>query len=81
MTVRLVPAPQLPSPDDRLLWLLLKGERCAQAVVRVLDFGLELRVTVDTELRWSQLVRDGTIAALALEKRRAFEERGWVAAE
>jgi hypothetical protein len=75
MTVRLVPAPQLPPPDDRLVWRLLKGERCAQAVLRVLDFGLELRISVDEDLRWSQVVRDGTLDALASEKRRALEER------
>ena len=56
MSVGLV-GPRQPDPlIDRALWRALKGQRTAQAVVRLIPgVGLELRIEVDGQLRWSRV--------------------------
>ena len=69
---------QLPPPNDRLTWRLVTGQRCAQAVLRVLEgLGLELRISIDGELRWSRLYRGAGLEESALDMRRAFQQRDW----
>ena len=55
-------------------WTLTKGTHSATAHVKSIDgVGLELRFSIDGELRHSQIFRDWP----ALEKRADFEARGW----
>jgi hypothetical protein len=67
---------------DRLLWRLVKGQRTAVAVAREISgYGLELRIEIDGELRWSQMIRHGQgLEAESAAKRQALEALGWCAA-
>ena len=77
MAVRIVPERIPDPPCDLVLWRMLKEDRIAHAVIRVLDVGSELRVYVDNELVWSRLLRSEDPRAVANAHRRAFEVRGW----
>jgi hypothetical protein len=39
--------------------------------------GLELRISIDGELRWSRLYRGAGLEESALDMRRAFQQRDW----
>jgi hypothetical protein len=45
-------------PCDVLLWRVVKAGRMAQAVIRLLPGGRELRVYVGQELAWARLFHD-----------------------
>ena len=75
MAVRIVPASEPAAPVDLVLWRLVKAQRTAQAALRVLPFGSELRISVDGELCYTEMSAD--VRTLAREKRHAFEVRGW----
>jgi hypothetical protein len=68
-----------PSVNDRPLWTLQRGDRRAQAIARpVRGMGVELVISVDGELRWSQLYRGGIgVGMAAAEKRQSLLDRGW----
>ena len=76
-----VPVPQSPRPMERLLWRLRKGDRIAEASVREMPHGCELRFIADNVLRWSQVFRGdrSELTARAHEKRQDFERLGWTA--
>ena len=78
MAVRLVPPRPVVQPLERPLWAMQRGERTAHALVRAFPHGHELVITVDGELRWSQLFRGdaGELDAGAERKRQALLERG-----
>jgi hypothetical protein len=64
------------------LWLLRKGERCAEAYVRVLEDGWELRVTVDACPVFCRVMRNTDLEAVKRESDlhlAALVERGWSA--
>jgi hypothetical protein len=72
--------PPDPPPIEHALWQLAKGSRTVAAVARQVPFGTELRISVDGELYWSRLYRDGHGHLLGEEsekKRGEFIERGW----
>ena len=79
MAVRIVPADEPAPPVDLVLWRLVKAERTALAVLRVLPFGAELRISIDGDLWCSEV--SGDVRTLAREKRHAFHMRGWCSAE
>ncbi len=67
-------------PIDRVVWRLQKAQRTVQAVVRLIPrAGVELRIDVDGDLRWSQAYgwNARELDAEAERKRDAFRERGW----
>ena len=72
----------VPAPE-RVLWRLRKGERIAEARVRVVPFGYELRFVAGGVLQWSQFfsTQEGELVQRALEKRQDFERMGWRAEE
>ena len=74
--------PKPPSVADRPLWTLRRGEQRAQALAReVRGVGVELVITIDGELRWSQLYRGGIgLGMAAAEKRQALLDTGWLEA-
>ena len=74
-----VPAIAPVQPLERVLWRLRKESRIAEARVREMPFGFELRFIADGVLRWSQVFRGerGEISDRAIEKRRQFERLGW----
>lgn len=74
------PAAPAPVPVDHPLWTLTKRDHRVDAVVRATPGGPELRLLLDGELWWSQLVRPATedaLTALADEKRGEFVAKGW----
>jgi hypothetical protein len=73
------PAPRvLQTYDEITLWTLTKGTRSAEARIRRLPHGSELRFSVDGALLWSQLYHDSAILGVtAEEKRQDFLARGW----
>lgn len=68
---------------ERLLWRLRKGERIAEASVRELSHGSELRFVADGVLRWSQVFRgeQSELTQRAIEKRQDFARLGWTATD
>ena len=74
-----VPAIAPVQPLERVLWRLKKDSRIAEARVRELAFGLELRFIADGVLRSSEVFRGerGELTDRALEKRPHFERLGW----
>lgn len=65
---------------EHTLWTLRKDVRRVEARTRMTPVGPELRICVDGELLWSQVLPDGrAVGELAAEQRRALEGRGWVA--
>jgi hypothetical protein len=65
------------------LWQLTKGGHLAEARVRATPAGPELRLLIDDELWWSQVVRPATedaLTAAADLKREAFKAKGWAPA-
>lgn len=79
--------PRRPSAiPEHDLWRLTKrvaiptGDitRVAEARTRMVPIGPELRIYVDGELLWSQVLRDGrAVGDLSEEKRRDFTALGW----
>lgn len=71
---------------EHVLWTLYKGDRIAQARTRMTPLGPELRFMLrrvgdDDDLLWSQVFKDGdgaNVGELADQKRREFEDRGWL---
>lgn len=62
------------------MWTLEKRGHQVQARVRTSSLGLELRIMLDGELWWSQVVRpatDDALTAAAEQKLEAFEAKGW----
>jgi hypothetical protein len=83
MAVQILPALQVEPPIDRLIWRLQKAQRTAQAVVRLIPrAGLELRIDVDGDLRWSSCYSWNTrrLDAEADRKREQLEACGWTPA-
>ena len=78
-----VPAVAPARPAERVLWRLRKGERIAEASVRELPHGDELRFIADNVLRWSQVFRGDRreLTARANDKRQDFERLGWTAVD
>ena len=78
--IRLVLPPKPADTIDRPLWTLQRGARRAQAIAReVPGVGLELRIDIDGELRWSKLYRGGVgVGMEAAAKRTALLEKGWI---
>jgi len=70
---------QPPSPGDRVLWCLLKGQQRAEAVVRLIDgLGTDLRYLHNGDLRESRLYRDDVqLQATAAAKRNDLLADGW----
>ena len=84
MAVKLVGPVSVPHRHDRPCWRLVKGQRCALAVIREyveIANARELRIAVDGELRWSKLVRGAGLEELSASMRADFERLGWSAAE
>ena len=75
---KVVPVPSIP---ERLVWTLHKGGRCAEARTRITPLGPELRVYVAGDLRWWQVIRDGSLTTQAEERRQAFIAKGWTDVE
>lgn len=72
--------PAAPAAVDHALWSLAKAGHRVDACTRATLAGPELRIAIDGELWWSQVVRPPTEAALtaaAEAKRRDFEAKGW----
>jgi hypothetical protein len=69
-----------PSPRDRVLWCLMKGQQRAEAVVRLIDgLGTDLRYLWNGDLRASQVYRnDVTLHSEAAKMREGLIGRGWV---
>jgi hypothetical protein len=63
------------------LWTLVKGSKRAEARTRVHPVGIELVVTVDGELEWSQAfapqVVDTLLESAAASQQRVFLADGW----
>lgn len=79
--LRLVPPP--PPPTEHTVWTLTKDARQAEARVRATPFGPELRILIDGELWWSQVVRPpdtSAVEAAAELKRLEFTAKGWALA-
>ncbi len=74
-----VPVPKVaPTPPmERVIWRLRKGERTAEARVREMRHGQELRINVDGTLRWAQLYRSVGVVESAAERHSAFVSLGW----
>jgi hypothetical protein len=80
MTIGFQPWPSPVPPVEHLLWRLRKDGRVAEARVREMAHGHELRISVDNQLVWSKLfpldaIADApreSVATLAL-----FLDRGW----
>jgi hypothetical protein len=68
-------------PSEALLWRVTKDTCNAQAVVRLLPHGRELRVTVNGDLMWSRLFRDDEdgheLGRMSDGCRVNFERVGW----
>jgi hypothetical protein len=80
MAVRIVPARIPDPPIDRLVWRLVKAQRTAQGVVRLIPrAGLALRIEVDHELHWSRCYgwNTGELDAESERKRGALRQHGW----
>ena len=63
---------------------MMKGTRCAVAIARQyreIANAIELRIAVDSELRWSKLFRGVGLNEEAASMRRSFEDRGWNSAD
>jgi hypothetical protein len=73
-------AQQPPSPRDRILWVLVRKDQRAEAVVRLVDgVGHELRFLHNGELKRSQVYRDDQEwqgASLAMKAE--LEAKGWI---
>ena len=80
-----VPAVAPPPPVERLLWRLIKGRRIAEAHVRDVPHGAELRFTVNGALVWSKVFRgaqaERELQTMADAKLTEFERLEWSAAE
>ena len=70
---------QADESNDRPLWTLQRGDQRAQAVAReVPGVGLELRITIDGEMRLTQVYGGGVrLGIAAAEKRQALRDTGW----
>lgn len=67
-------------PEHRL-WRLVKDGKTAEARVRQVPIGLELRFYARGRFLWSQVYRDGEgvqLGAFSETKRGEFIARGWV---
>lgn len=76
----LPPVAPPPPPEEHSLWQLTKAGHLAEARVRATPAGPELRLLINGELWWSQVVRpanEEALAAAADLKRNAFEVKGW----
>lgn len=81
---RSAPAPTAGPAAERRLWIVVKDARSAQAFVRDLPYGQELRIVMAGELLWSQLFRPGdapTLTDVAATDLARFLARGWEPAE
>jgi len=68
-------------PVEHLLWRLRKDEKVAEARIREMAHGHELRISVDSQLVWSKLFpldAIGEAPRLSIANRALFEHRGWV---
>lgn len=86
MTVRLIEPRDPRKIPEHVLWTLRKGERRAEARVRMTPIGPELRffatsqTTGELDLLWSMIYKDGEGGNLGDDadlKRREFLRRGW----
>ena len=78
------PQPVAAPPNEHLLWTLTKAGHRVEARVRARALGPELRILIDGELWWSQVVRPATDAAMtaaADQKHTEFGAKGWQPAE
>jgi hypothetical protein len=57
------PQPAAPAVVERTIWRVHKDTRHAEAVVRTVPHGHELRIVVGTELMWSCVYRSGAGSA------------------
>lgn len=67
-------------PVDHPLWTLTKRDHRVNAVVRATPGGPEVRILLDGELWWSQVVRpatEDTLTALADAKHAELSAKGW----
>jgi hypothetical protein len=81
MSVGFTTPPPEPPSLEHALWQLVKRGRTVAAVARQVPFGTELRISVDGELYWSRLYRDGHGHLLGEEsdkKQGEFAALGWV---
>lgn len=63
---------------EHTLWRMTKGTRVVEARTRMVPLGPELRIWLDGELLWSQVLRDGRdVGDLAAETRAAWCAKGW----
>jgi len=81
MSVGFRPFSPVPQFKERIYWRVRKGSRTAEARVRVLPIGLELRVLVGSDLVWSRLYRQGedyrALGQMSEGCRIDFERLGW----
>lgn len=61
---------------ERSLWTLVGHGRTVEARTRIVPLGPELRVYVDGELLWSQVIRDGSLEALSADTRAHWAAKG-----
>jgi len=69
-----------PTYDDRIVWAVVKGERRAEARVRVVPHGHELRILADGELITSCVYRAAESPELGTASTgwlQAFQAKGW----
>jgi hypothetical protein len=69
-----------PPPEQHSLWRLMKRDHTVDACVRATPAGPELRILLDHDLIWSQVIRPPTedaLTAAADTKRAEFEAKGW----
>lgn len=74
------PQPPAAVPDEHHLWALTKAGRHVEARVRATALGPELRILIDGELWWRQVVRpltDDALTAAADRKHGEFSAKGW----
>lgn len=72
-------AQQPEAPRDRILWVLVRPEQRAEAVIRLIEnVGHELRLLHNGQLRQSQVYRDDAeLQARAMTVRAELEAAGW----
>jgi len=74
------PTPAPTAPVEHILWALVKRTHRVECRARWTPAGPELRILLDCELWWSQVVRPATedaFTAAADTKRNEFEAKGW----
>lgn len=69
--------PRTPRPiPERVLWTEALSCHIVEARTRDVEIGPELRVFLNNELLWSNVIRDGTLERLSEEERQHWIEKG-----